>query len=313
MNVLPEDWQRAIAVVAHPDDLEYGASAAVARWTGQNKDVRYVLATRGEAGIDSIPPEQAAPLRTKEQEDSAAVVGGLRRRVPRPSRWPGRQRSRATTGSCSGGFAATAQRSSSPRTTGCVGHDGPWNHVDHRELGSALPDAVRDAANRWLFTDAGPPWAGVRWIAYASSTAPTHAVDVTDSFAAGVASLQCHRTYIEALGDPDFDPESFLRSGAEAAGALLGVELAVTFELVDLTLDGPTKLSGPQPLDAARDRATRWPTRRHHHRRTFQLHHPRRRGQVRHPPKPIEPRSAAARRASRGRPRTIASTKPEEV
>ena len=35
------------------------------------------------------------------------------------------------------------------------GDSGPWNHVDHRELGRALPDAVRDAANRWLFTDAG--------------------------------------------------------------------------------------------------------------------------------------------------------------
>ena len=33
------------------------------------------------------------------------------------------------------------------------GETGPWNHVDHRELGRALPDAVRDAANRWLFTD----------------------------------------------------------------------------------------------------------------------------------------------------------------
>ena len=34
---LPEDWQRALFVVAHPDDIEYGAAAAVARWTGQGK------------------------------------------------------------------------------------------------------------------------------------------------------------------------------------------------------------------------------------------------------------------------------------
>ncbi len=109
---------------------------------------------------------------------------------------------------------------------------GPWNHVDHRELGAALPDACRDAANRWLFPDVGEPWGGVRWIAYASSTAPTHAVDVTRSFPDGVASLECHRTYIEALGDPQFEPESFLRGAAEAAGRAMGVELAVTFELV---------------------------------------------------------------------------------
>jgi hypothetical protein len=43
MEPMPEDWDRAVAVVAHPDDLEYGAAAAVARWTGQGKHVAYVL------------------------------------------------------------------------------------------------------------------------------------------------------------------------------------------------------------------------------------------------------------------------------
>jgi LmbE family N-acetylglucosaminyl deacetylase len=51
MEPMPEDWNRAVAVVAHPDDLEYGAAAAVARWTSQGKHVAYLLATRGEAGI----------------------------------------------------------------------------------------------------------------------------------------------------------------------------------------------------------------------------------------------------------------------
>ena len=51
LDVFPEDWQRGLAIVAHPDDMEYGSAAAVARWTGQGKDIRYVLVTRGEAGI----------------------------------------------------------------------------------------------------------------------------------------------------------------------------------------------------------------------------------------------------------------------
>ena len=75
LAALPEDWERALAVVAHPDDLEYGASAAVARWTAMGKDVRYVLATRGEAGIDSMPPSEAGPLRSTEQVSAAAAVG----------------------------------------------------------------------------------------------------------------------------------------------------------------------------------------------------------------------------------------------
>ena len=232
LEPLPEDWTRAIAVVAHPDDLEYGAAAAVARWTGQGKDLRYVLATRGEAGIDSMPPEEAGPVRTREQQASAAEVGvdvvefldhpdglvindvALRRDL------------------------AAAIRRHQPEVIIASnyrqrwGDTGPWNHVDHRELGRALPDAVRDASNRWLFPDAGPPWSGVEWIAYASSTAPTHATDVTAHLDAGVRSLRCHETYIEALGDPDFDPDGFLRGAAEATGPLLGVDLAVSFELV---------------------------------------------------------------------------------
>lgn len=229
---LPEDWERAIAVVAHPDDLEYGAASAIARWAAQGKDVRYVLATRGEAGIDSLPPEQCGPRRVEEQVAAAAKVGvstvefldhpdglvvnnlELRRDL------------------------AAAIRSHRPEVIiGCNYRErwsetGPWNHIDHRELGRALPDAARDAANRWLFSDAGEPWSGVRWIAYASSTHPTHGVDIGGYLDAGIASLGCHATYIEGLNDPEFDADGFLRGAAEASGAILGVELAVTFELV---------------------------------------------------------------------------------
>ena len=191
---LPEDWGRALAVVAHPDDLEYGASAAIARWTAMGKDVRYLLATRGEAGIDSMAPSQAGPLRTAEQVGCRGRRGRFSGRVPGPRRWAGRQRGRAATGPGRGHPPPPARSDHRVELTATGGGDsGPWNHVDHRELGRALPDAVRDAANRWLFTDAGEPWSGVSWIAYASSPAPTHGVDVTDHIAEAVASLCCHR------------------------------------------------------------------------------------------------------------------------
>src|SRR5688572_18160223 len=72
---LPEDWERALAIVAHPDDLEYGASSAVARWTAAGKQVVYVLATRGEAGINAWSPERVAPVREAEERESARLVG----------------------------------------------------------------------------------------------------------------------------------------------------------------------------------------------------------------------------------------------
>ena len=45
---------RVLAVVAHPDDMEYGASAAVAKWAEDGVDVSYLLLTHGEHGIAAV-------------------------------------------------------------------------------------------------------------------------------------------------------------------------------------------------------------------------------------------------------------------
>jgi hypothetical protein len=34
---LCEGWQRGLAIVAHPNDLDCGATTAIACWTGQDK------------------------------------------------------------------------------------------------------------------------------------------------------------------------------------------------------------------------------------------------------------------------------------
>src|SRR5690349_24628694 len=75
MEPMPEDFERALFVAAHPDDIEYGLAAVAARWTSQGKEVVYVLATSGEAGIDTIPPAESGPLREAEELAGAAEVG----------------------------------------------------------------------------------------------------------------------------------------------------------------------------------------------------------------------------------------------
>ena len=56
LPALPEEsFRRVLCVVAHPDDMEYGASAAVARWTARGIEVGYLLLTRGEAGMPNPP------------------------------------------------------------------------------------------------------------------------------------------------------------------------------------------------------------------------------------------------------------------
>ena len=75
LKTLPEDWSKAIAIVAHPDDMEFGAAAAVARWTGQGKEVVYVMVTSGEAGIDGMQPDESRRVREAEEIESGRIVG----------------------------------------------------------------------------------------------------------------------------------------------------------------------------------------------------------------------------------------------
>jgi LmbE family N-acetylglucosaminyl deacetylase len=233
LEPMPTDWQRALALVAHPDDLEYGASAAIAGWTDEGKTVVYVLACRGEAGIDSMPPEQAGPLRAAEQVASAAIVGvDVVEFLDYPD------------GLIENGIPlrhdlAAAIRRHRPELviTGNhhpTFHGGHLNMADHRNLGAAVFDAVRDAANRWLFQDAGEPWSGVQWVAVAASPQATHAVDVTGTLDRGIASLQAHAAYLAALSGPMADAEGFLRMIAEMTGHRFGGRLATSFELVPM-------------------------------------------------------------------------------
>lgn len=235
---LREDWGRALCVVAHPDDLEYGAASAVARWTAQGKSVSYVLLTSGEAGIDGLHPDKAGPVREAEERAGAREVGvdsveflgyrdgvveyglPLRRDIARAIR---RFRPDVVVG-----YAFTERL-------------GGWvtNQSDHRAVGLAALDASRDAGNRWIFTEqiereGLDPWTGVRFVCYANSPRPTHAVDVSGSLTRGIASLRAHETYMRGLGAAAFDPAEFLTVAARSHGVRLGVELGVGFEVYEL-------------------------------------------------------------------------------
>jgi LmbE family N-acetylglucosaminyl deacetylase len=235
LDAVPEDWDRCLAVVAHPDDLEYGSSCALARWTAQGKTVVEVLATRGEAGIEGLEPIECARVRTAEQIAGAAAVGvetvefldfadgslvaglDLRRALARAIR---RHRPEVV-------VTLTFRDQWSAGSS--------WNHADHRAVGLSVVDAVRDAGNRWVFrelVDEGhEPWSGVRFVLAASSPESRHFVDVTESLEAGIASLRAHQAYIDGLGG-DFDPATFLRGMAEPTGERAGVAAAVPFELI---------------------------------------------------------------------------------
>ena len=233
---LPEDWNTMLAIAAHPDDLEYGAASAIARWTSQGKRVIYLMVTSGEAGIDAMTPDEAGPLREQEELASAAVVGVDTVEFLN-----------YTDGVIEYGLPlrrdlARTIRKHQPDIVLTNNFDLRWgggrfNMADHRAVGLATLDAARDAGNRWIFPellDEGfEPWHGLRSVLTTGAVGATHAVDVTDFIDHGIESLEKHRVYIDNLGT-DFDPDTFLTFNAAAIGEQFGCDYAVGFEVFQI-------------------------------------------------------------------------------
>ncbi|WP_433166921.1 PIG-L deacetylase family protein [Kribbella sp. CA-247076] len=231
LEAVAEDWHKALAVIAHPDDLEFGAAAAIARWTGQGKEVAYCLLTSGEAGIDGVAPDESGPLREAEQIESARIVGVS------AVEFLGQPDGTIEYGVALRRLITSVIRRHQPEIVITNNFRETWdgdvslNQADHMNTGRATLDAVRDAANRWIFPDAGDRWNGVRQVWAASSPGSRHGVDTTATFDVGVESLRAHKAYIEGLNQPDFDPAEFLEGLCRAAGTRLGTKYATAFEV----------------------------------------------------------------------------------
>lgn len=231
LELVEVDAGRVLAIAAHPDDLEYGAAAAVALWTDQGCDVTYVLVTSGEAGIDGMDPATCGPLREQEEIAGAAHVGVTKVEfLNHPD------------GVIEYGIAlrrdlAAKIREHRPDTLLLCNHREHWgqpgslNSPDHRAVGLAALEAAGDAGNRWIFPDTEHPPHSVKRAFVAGSPQGTHAIAVEASHVdRAVASLREHKAYLDGLGDhPMADPE-FVRMFLEMAGTGAGVQYALAVE-----------------------------------------------------------------------------------
>lgn len=238
LTPVDESWETALVVVAHPDDVEFGAAAAVARWTDQGKTVVYCMVTSGEAGIDGLAPDECREVRMLEQIASAEIVGvdtvdflglpdgiveygvSLRRAITR------------------------AVRTHRPDIIITNNFRETWggsmpNQPDHMAVGRASLNAAGDAGNRWIYSeqilDGLEPWGGVKQVWAAGSPDSKHGVDTTETFDRGVESLKAHQAYIDGLGWENFDPAEMLEGASRPAGTRLGVTHATTFEVFSMT------------------------------------------------------------------------------
>jgi LmbE family N-acetylglucosaminyl deacetylase len=215
--------ERALAVTAHPDDVDFGAGGTVAAWTDAGIEVSYCICTDGDAGgFDPEVAREGIPaLRRAEQTAAAKEVGvqdlhflgypdgelavtrELRRDISRVIRRVRPQRMLIQSPERNWEFLAAS-------------------HPDHLAAGEAAtvaiyPDARNPYAHPALLRDEGLADWVVHEVWISGHPGPDHWVDVTGTFERKLAALRSHASQTSHVEDL----ELFLRERL-AANARLG-------------------------------------------------------------------------------------------
>jgi LmbE family N-acetylglucosaminyl deacetylase len=192
------DVRRALAVFAHPDDVDFGSAGTIAGWVAEGIEVAYLLVTYGDAGgFDDTPRDRIPAIREAEQRAAAAAVGvhdvefldgytdgalaptlALRRDITAVLRR----------------FRPDRVLTNSPLRR--WEHLSGPSHPDHLAVGEATtcaiyPDSRNPFAFSELMREGLEPWV-VREVWYAGGPAPDHAVDITDRFPQKLAAMRAH-------------------------------------------------------------------------------------------------------------------------
>lgn len=140
--------ERALVIVAHPDDAEFLCGGTVAHLADQGCEVFYLLATSGDKGTkdESLTPQELAAIREQEQRAAAKVLG---------------VRQCFFLGYPDGGLEETLElrgqfvryiRQLKPNVVlTWDGFRNGFNHRDHRVVGRVVRDALYPAAHDPLY------------------------------------------------------------------------------------------------------------------------------------------------------------------
>lgn len=220
---------RAMAIFAHPDDVEFICAGTVARLVACGYRVQYVLATSGDKGSDDpqATAKTLAAIREAEQLAAAKVLGVeevtfLRQHdgeveVSIPFR---RELARVI-------------RLGRPDVL--LTFD-PWQryqiHPDHRAVGQSALDAVAAARDRMYYPEQlvdGLTEHRVHNVYLFASDNPNYYVDVTAFMETKLAAVRAHASQVK--GDSTLD---WIRSRSRAVGQEMGVEHAEAFHYLPM-------------------------------------------------------------------------------
>ena len=229
--------ERVLVVMAHPDDVDFGAGGTVRAWTRAGIEVSYCIITNGDAGgfDPAVPRSEIPAIRQAEQRAAAAVLG------VDDVRFLGYRDGELTVTHELRRDISRVIRQVRPDRMLIQSPDRNWerlpaSHPDHLASGEAAiqsiyPDARNPFAHTSLLQDEGlEAWTvNEAWVM--GTPAPNHYVDITDDFGAKAEAILSHASQIEDVAFMTDRIRMWMGLQAERAGLPEG-RLAEAFMVV---------------------------------------------------------------------------------
>jgi LmbE family N-acetylglucosaminyl deacetylase len=233
----------ALAVGAHPDDIEFGCGGTLAKWAAAGCAIHHLVCTDGSKGSwdASQDPAELVALRRVEQRAASRALGGSGD-VTFLS-WPD--------GELESGLRQRVQVAATIRRTRpdvVFGHD-PWKryrlHPDHRNAGFLVTDGIVAARDPLFFPELNLEPHRPRTLLLWEADEPDHVEDVSHQIEQKLAALYCHRSQFRstmgisttsALSESDPEVAEFRRRLTERLaehGALANLAAGEAFKRID--------------------------------------------------------------------------------
>lgn len=188
----------ALAIGAHPDDVEFGCGGLLAKWAADGCTIHHLVCTDGSKGTwdPTADVVALAARRQDEQREAARRLGGER---AGEVRFLGRVDGELTSDVETRSEVARIIRELRPEVV--LGHD-PWKryrlHPDHRHAGFLACDGVVAARDPHFFPDHGLEHHRPDTLLLWEADEPDHAEDVTGFVGAKLHALAAHESQFES-------------------------------------------------------------------------------------------------------------------
>ena len=223
----------AMVITPHPDDAEFGIAGTVAKWTGEGKEVIYVVCTNGDKGTNNpeMLPQELAEIRAKEQLAAAKLLG-----VKEVIFLGYEDQELEDTPE----FRKEIVRLIRKYKPKIVASSDPYKHYiwhrDHRITGQVVLDAIfpyaRDHLSYPELLQQGYEPHKIKEILMWASEQPNHFVDITETYDKKIAALRCH---VSQVGNLPTEWEQRLKARYEEMAKGQGFALAEAFHRVEIS------------------------------------------------------------------------------